>query len=68
MTSNTFETLGTIRPDGTLELDRQLTAPPGRVKVRVEPVSPSEGPKEGLMEFVERTRREMEAAGSRIHE
>ena len=32
----TLELLGTVRPDGTLELDQKLTVPPGRVKVRVE--------------------------------
>ena len=31
-----LETFGTVRADGTLELDRKLTIPPGRVKVRVE--------------------------------
>lgn len=33
-----LETFGTIRPDGTLELDQKLAGPPGRVKVRVESI------------------------------
>jgi hypothetical protein len=60
MPAESVEVLGTIRPDGTLELDEQLTVPPGRVKVRVESVAP---PAESLVEFVDRSRREMEAAG-----
>jgi hypothetical protein len=36
MSVPTLELLGTVRPDGTLELDQKLTVPPGRVKVRVE--------------------------------
>jgi hypothetical protein len=36
MSVPTLELLGTVRPDGTLELDQRLTVPPGRVKVRVE--------------------------------
>lgn len=33
-----LEAFGTVRPDGTLELEQKLTNPPGRVKVRVEPI------------------------------
>lgn len=33
-----IETFGTIRPDGTLELEQKLTGPPGRVRVRVESI------------------------------
>lgn len=35
-----IEVLGTIRPDGSLELDQKVTLPPGRVKVRLEPSGP----------------------------
>ena len=42
----TIETFGMVRADGTLELEQKLTAPPGRVKVRVEfltaPASPAD--------------------------
>ena len=61
------EVLGTVRADGTLELDEKLGVPPGRVKVRVEPAGAPEGPpEEGLVEFVARLRREAQAAGSRF--
>ena len=67
MTMPTREVLGTVRADGTLELDEKLNVPPGRVKVRVEavPTTPAK-PAEGLVEFVERMRREMEAAGHKF--
>ena len=64
MPATSWEVLGTVRPDGTLELDQKLPVPPGRVKVRVETVEPPTKPAEGLVEFVERMRREMAAAGS----
>lgn len=35
-----IEVLGTIRPDGSLELDQKVTLPPGRVKVRLEASDP----------------------------
>lgn len=60
-----LEVLGTVRDDGTLELDEKLTLPPGRVKVRVEATATMDAkPAEGLVEFVDRMRREMAAAGS----
>jgi hypothetical protein len=38
-----IETYGTVRLDGTLQLDQQLALPIGRVKVRVEPVQSEVG-------------------------
>src|SRR4051794_30369684 len=38
MPATSLEVLGTVRPDGTLELDQKLAVPPDRVKVRVESV------------------------------
>ena len=65
MTMPSLEVLGRVRADGTLELDEKLNVPPGRVKVRVEVMPETEGkPTEGLVDFVVRLRREMEAAGS----
>ncbi len=61
-----LETLGTVRSDGTLELDQKVNVPPGRVKVRVESVEVPPPPTETLVEFVDRTRRELEAAGHRF--
>ncbi|HEX5270765.1 MAG TPA: hypothetical protein VFW33_09775 [Gemmataceae bacterium] len=61
------EVLGTVRPDGTLELDRKLDVPAGRVRVRVEALPPpAAAPAESLIEFVDRARREMEAAGHKF--
>jgi hypothetical protein len=64
MATTSLEVLGTVRPDGTLELDKRLNVSPGRVKVRVESIEQSTQPSEGLVEFVQRLRQEMEAAGS----
>ena len=64
MTTTSVEVLGTVRPDGTLELDQKLTVPPGRVKIRLEPVPRGAGASEGLAEFVRRTRAEAQAQGS----
>jgi hypothetical protein len=67
MTMPSLEVLGTVRADGTLELDEKLNVPPGRVKVRVESMPAMEAkPAEGLVEFVDRLRREMEAAGHKF--
>src|SRR4051794_4048926 len=62
--TTTTEVLGTVQPDGSLQLDQKLTVPPGRVKVRVEPVELPPPPTESLGEFIDRARREMAAAGS----
>lgn len=64
MTIPMLEVLGTVRPDGSLELDQKLLVPPGRVKVRVESMEPAAKPAESLSAFVARTRREMADAGS----
>jgi hypothetical protein len=64
MATNILETLGTVTPDGKLKLDQKVTITPGRVKVRVESVGAPAHPSDTLVEFIERTRREMEAAGS----
>ena len=66
MPTTILETLGTVRPDGTLELDQKLAVPPGRVKVRVESVEPPIKPKESLVEFVKRSRRDLETAGHKF--
>lgn len=58
------DVLGTVQPDGTLQLDQKLTLPPGRVKVRVESVEVPAAPTESLLDFVDRVRREMAARGS----
>jgi hypothetical protein len=57
---------GTLKPDGTLELDQKPKLAPGRVRVVVQPVEGTTQPatEESLWQFMERTRRELEAAGS----
>src|SRR4051812_19544587 len=60
------DVLGTVGPDGTLQLDQKLTLPPGRVKVRVESVEVSAPPAESLTDFVDHLRGEMATAGSRF--
>ena len=42
MATTMLETLGTVRTDGTLDLDQRVTIPPGRVKVRLESTSNQE--------------------------
>jgi hypothetical protein len=38
---------GTLKPDGTLELDQKPGLPPGRVTVTVQPLSPASPPAPG---------------------
>jgi hypothetical protein len=67
MPATSVEVLGTVRPDGTLELNEKLDVPPGQVRVRVETVVPAApSTAEGLVEFVDRMRQEREAAGHRF--
>lgn len=63
MATTILETLGTVRPDGTLDLDQKVTIAPGRVKVRVESVETPAPPAQGLVQFVHCLRQEMAAAG-----
>jgi hypothetical protein len=45
MTTPTVTVEATLQPDGvTLQLDRKLSLPPGRVTVTVQPTHPSAGP------------------------
>jgi hypothetical protein len=61
------ELLGTVRPDDSLELDRHPGLPAGRVRVLLEPLAAEPArPAEGLVEFVQRLRREMAAAGHKF--
>jgi hypothetical protein len=55
---------GTLKPDGTLQLDQKPSLPPGRVTVVLRQESGASPPQEDWWQFMQRTRRELEAAGS----
>ena len=57
---------GTLRPDGTLELDGKPNLPPGRVQVILRQEATPVPAVEGWWEFMQRTRWELEAAGSQF--
>jgi hypothetical protein len=56
---------GTLRPDGTLELDARPGLPPGRVTVVLRQETPA-ATQEGWWPAMQRARQEMEAAGCRF--
>jgi hypothetical protein len=64
MSHTQVEVQGTLPPDGTLMLDEKPKLPAGRVRVIVHVVAPAPPPAETLLEFVERSRRELQAAGA----
>jgi hypothetical protein len=67
MSPDAIEVLGTLRADGTLLLAEKPNLPPGPVKVRVQPLPQSAvRPAESLADYVQRTRRELEARGSKF--
>jgi hypothetical protein len=55
---------GTLNPDGTLELDQKPNLPPGRVTVLPRKGPGPTPPNEDWWQFMQRARRELEAAGS----
>jgi hypothetical protein len=63
MATTILEMLGTVRSDGTLDLDHKVTVAPGRVKIRVESVESPVPAADGLVQFVQTLRQEMAAAG-----
>lgn len=52
---------GTLKPDGTLELDRKPNLSPGRVQVVLRQESVKAPPTEDWWQFMQRARRELEA-------
>ena len=66
MSTTILEMLGTVRSDGTLDLDQKVTVAPGRVKVRLESVEPPSPPAQGLVQFVQSLRTEMAAGGHKF--
>ncbi len=57
---------GTLKPDGTLELDQKPNLPPGRVQVVLRQESESIPLKENCWQYLQRARRELEEAGHRF--
>jgi hypothetical protein len=54
---------GTLKPDGTLELDRKPDLAPGRVTVVLRQEAETAPPQEGWWPYMQRIRAEREAAG-----
>jgi hypothetical protein len=54
---------GILHPDGTLELAERPTLPAGEVEVTIRPVV-AEKKSESLIEYLQRTRAELEASGA----
>jgi hypothetical protein len=54
---------GTLKPDGTLELDQKPNLSPGRVTVVLRQESGAAPPQEGWWPYMQRVRAEREAAG-----
>ncbi len=54
---------GTLKPDGTLELDRKPELPPGRVTVVLRQESEAAAPQEDWWQYLQRIRAEREASG-----
>src|SRR5437764_14088349 len=52
---------GTLKPDGTLELDGKVNLPPGRVRVTVQLVPAAA--QEDWWQYLQRSRAELEASG-----
>ena len=54
---------GTLKPDGTLELDEKPNLSPGRVQVIVQPLSKPAPTKRGLVEVMDEIRDNQQARG-----
>jgi hypothetical protein len=54
---------GTLKADGTLELDHKPNLPPGRVKVVVRQEIEMPPPQEDWFQFLQNARKKMEEAG-----
>ncbi len=62
--TTTITVEATLQPDGvTLQLDRKLTLPPGRVTVTVQPTEPGSGPT--MLEVLDRIHRDQQQRGRR---
>lgn len=54
---------GTLKPDGTLELDQKPGLPPGRVLVSIQPVPGGTPARRGLADVIDDIQREQQARG-----
>ena len=54
---------GTLKPDGTLELDQKPSLSPGRVKVILQPAQAGAPPKRGLVAVIDEIRRGQQTRG-----
>jgi hypothetical protein len=63
MSINTIIVRGTLKPDGTLELDEKPNLAPGRVHVMLQPASLGLAPNGGLAETIGEIRQHQQARG-----
>jgi hypothetical protein len=63
MTRNAIEIQGTLRPDGTVVLDRKPELPPGRVRVTVQPLADDPLPETDVISVLRRIHAEQQAEG-----
>ena len=54
---------GTLKPDGTLELDQKPNLSPGRVKVVLQPAQVGTPPQRGLAEVIDEINHSQQARG-----
>ncbi len=54
---------GTLKPDGTLELDQKPDLSPGRVQVILRPTQEAAGVQEGWWPYMQRIRSQRETSG-----
>ena len=63
MSLTEFMVEGTLKPDGTLELDQKPGLSPGRVQVIVKPLPNTSTPRPGLAEVILQIQQEQRARG-----
>jgi hypothetical protein len=54
---------GTLKPDGTLELDQKPNLSPGRVQVVLRSATEAPPPQEDWFQFMQKARKKLEEAG-----
>jgi len=54
---------GTLKPDGTLDLNQKPNLPPGQVVVTVQPLTPTLAAKPGLADVIDEIHRDQQARG-----